>query len=145
MSRDALAAEERFAKIVNDQIDSGDLPTLPQWKKEFSKSAKAKRRRKVEAEAREAEKLAEELGVADKLKKRGGGGKGKGKEGDDEEALRALIQQRGAGRMESLIAGLEEKYGKEGGESHRKKRKSDSAAAVPNGTKRTACSGILLS
>jgi DnaJ family protein C protein 9 len=140
MSRNALTAEDRFAKIVNDQIASGDLQSFPQWKKAFSKAAKAKRRRKVDAEAEEAEKLAEELGVADKLKKGGKKGKGKGKDGGDEEggeeALRALIQQRGAGRMESLIAGLEAKYGKEeGGGSRRKKRKGgEPATEVTNGT-----------
>jgi DnaJ family protein C protein 9 len=50
-----------------------------------------------------------------------GGKKGRGKAedddegGGDEDALRALIQQKGAQRMEALIDNLEAKYGKEQG------------------------------
>jgi DnaJ family protein C protein 9 len=140
MSRNALDAEDRFAEIVNAEIKAGRLSSTPRWKKDFGKSEKSKRRRKAQQEADEAEKLAEELGVAEKLK--GGkkaGGKNKGDEGDegDEDALRALIQQRGAGRMESLIAGIEAKYGNQSNGRGRKKRKSE--PAVEAGT----CSNTL--
>lgn len=126
--------EERFVKLIDEAITSGELKSTPAWKKS-SKDLKAREKRKTKAskEAKEAEEYAKELGVHDKLYGDGVKGKGKGKGrakggagGNDEDALRALIQGNQAKRMDAMVASLEEKYGggasKKGGKA--KKRAS---------------------
>ena len=112
MASDALTAEERFTTLINVAIAAKELKSLPAWSK-MLKDTKAKEKRMKEAskEANEAEALAKELGVHDKLYGKGGKGKGKkDKEAEGEEALRALIQQRGAARMANTLASIEAKY-----------------------------------
>ncbi|GAA5860576.1 hypothetical protein JCM3774_006211 [Rhodotorula dairenensis] len=128
--------EDRFVDLIDRAIAAGKVKSMPAWKK-HSKDTKGKerRRRKADKEAKEAEQLARELGVHDKLFGGGGGGggsssgsnKGKGRatagskkgtrpqsgggEADDgEAALRALIQGNQAKRMTSLVDSLEAKY-----------------------------------
>ena len=112
-SPDEAAAEDRFVQRINEAIDAGKLQRLSGWTKS-SKDTKAreKRRKHAAAEAAEAEKAAQELGVHDKLY--GGGKKGKSKKsaaGGTEDDLKALIQQRQAGRLDALVQSLESKYG----------------------------------
>jgi DnaJ family protein C protein 9 len=90
------ADEDRFIALINAAISSGELKPTSAWKKS-AKDVKGKeqRRKKAEKEAGEAEKLAKELGVHEKLfGGEGKKGKGKGKKdgGDDDAALKALIQ-----------------------------------------------------
>ncbi|GAA5931753.1 uncharacterized protein JCM15063_001559 [Sporobolomyces koalae] len=108
--------EERFVKLINQAIESNELEATSKWKK-MSKDTKAKeqRKKKADKEAKEAEKAARELGVHDKLYGDKGKGKGKskaqGEAGDDEAALKALIQGNRDKRMSSLMDSLEAKYG----------------------------------
>lgn len=113
MASDALTAEERFTTLINSAIAAKEVKSYPAWSK-MLKDTKAREKRQKEAskEAGEAEALAKELGVHDKLY---GTGKGKAKgkkekEAEGEEALRALIQQRGAARMANTLASIEAKY-----------------------------------
>lgn len=108
--------EDRLVALVNEAISDGILNSTPAWKKATKDSkAKEKRRTKAAKEALEAEELAKELGVHDKLFGNKGKGKGKGKkdaESEDPEAgLRALIQGNQAKRMDSMLASIEAKYG----------------------------------
>ncbi|KAJ9630420.1 hypothetical protein H2203_000940 [Taxawa tesnikishii (nom. ined.)] len=98
MLSEPAADDERFRKIIDEAIKNGQ-------------SRKA-RITKAGKEAKEAEELAKELGVHDKLNK-----KGKGKKGDveDEGALAALIRQRQKGRANDFLANLEAKYAPKGG------------------------------
>lgn len=109
-ARDNTLAEARFTTLINASIDAKELASTTAWKKNLKDTkAKAKRAKAAEKEAKEAEKAAKEIGVHDKLFGNGKKGKGKQAEGD-EDALKALIQQQGAKRMEALIDNLESKY-----------------------------------
>ncbi|KAJ8472692.1 hypothetical protein ONZ45_g16564 [Pleurotus djamor] len=116
--------EARFVVLVSDLIKAGALPSLPQWEKS-TKDEKARlvRKKQSEKEAKEAEKLAKDLGVWDefygsgKVGKRQGKGKAsaKGAESgqDDEEdvsALQALILKKKEKNMDSFFDNLANKY-----------------------------------
>ena len=144
MCGSVLEDEERFIEIVNAAIKAKEVSSYPQWKKDV-KDTKARNKRKADAkgEAAEAEELAKELGVHDKLYgtgsskdgeesgKRGkrGAAKGKGKnvneDGVDEDALKALIQSRNAQKntMGNLIERMEAKYAAQEAASSSKKGK----------------------
>lgn len=128
--------EDRFVSLINAAIASGEIKSTAPWKKHLKDTKGKERRRKAaDKEAKEAEELARELGVHDKLfgagrsagasdsaDAKGGSkskGKGKAKAGkggaadgaeDSEAALRALIQGNQAKRMGSLVDSLEAKY-----------------------------------
>ncbi|KAH7930789.1 DnaJ-domain-containing protein [Leucogyrophana mollusca] len=98
--------EPRFIIALSDLIAKGELPILPLWESS-SKDEKARlvRKKQGDREAKEAEKLAKELGVWDEFygsgKTGARKGKGKGKEtdaqeedGEDHSALQALILRR---------------------------------------------------
>lgn len=131
--------EDRFIALINAGIASKVLPSFPGWKKSI-KDTKSKERRKSGAikEALEAEKYAKELGVHEKLYSKGGKGKGKGKANgeDDEAGLRALIQSRQAGRMESVIDSIEAKYGAMEKERKAKRAKNSDEEEDGGGKKR---------
>lgn len=133
MTRHAPSAESHLEAIVNKAIKDGDLVTTSKWKKSVkNEKAKAKRAKIASLEANEAEEMAKELGVHDKLygQPASKGSKGKnGGDNDGEEALKALMQQRGAQTMQASLAALEAKYGAEaqnGSKGKGKKRKSAS-------------------
>lgn len=132
MASNVLDDEERFITIIDSAINAGDVKSYPQWKKDVKDArGREKRKQAAKGEAAEAEELAKELGVHDKLfgnghsesKTKGkGNGKGKGKkqggkafneDGVDEDALKQLIQSRNSknSTMNSLIEKLEAKYG----------------------------------
>lgn len=128
--------EERFIAMIDLELasSSNSLPKFKAWK-QGTKDAKAKlaRRLKAAKEAKEAEKYAEELGVAETLfKKTKGKGKavGKGEDEDAEAGLRALIQGRQTQRMDSLIGSIEARYAAEESEKEEKKR-SKAGGAEP--------------
>lgn len=114
-----LDDDDRFRRIIDEAIEQEQVESYPKYAKE-TKASRKKRVQKAKAEAAEAEELAEELGVRDRLF-----GKKASKNGDGEDALKALIQQRQKGRAESFLDNLEAKYG--GG----KKSKSKRDAAEP--------------
>lgn len=105
---DVLKDDERFRKIIDEAIESNDVPRFPAYTRESKKRREA-RVKKARAEATEAEDYAKELGVHDKLfgdKKT----KKKGK-GSSENDLAALIQKRQQDRSENFLDHLTEKYG----------------------------------
>lgn len=62
--------EDRFVDLINRAIASGAVESTPEWKKHLKDTkgkGKERRRKKADKEAKEAEELAKELGVHDKL------------------------------------------------------------------------------
>lgn len=132
--------EPRLIKRIDKSIKDGLLPLKPKWettKKDIK--ARAKRRKVAEQESKEAEELAKELGVHDKLygsqksKATSSSSKNKKEQAQSsEDALKALIQGNAARKHESLIAKLEakalsestNKQSKKSGKNSSKKRKS---------------------
>jgi DnaJ family protein C protein 9 len=104
MLSNPLEDEERFRGYIDEAIEKGEVKAFKAYTKE-SKKAKKERMDAAKGEAAEAEEMAKELGVHDKLFKKGKGSK---KEAD-EDALKALIQGRAAGRS-SFLDNLEAKY-----------------------------------
>jgi DnaJ homolog subfamily C member 9 len=116
MLSDVLVDDERFRRIIDEAIESGEVEAYKAYTKESTKSKQA-RVKAARGEAREAEDYAKELGVHDKLfgEKKGGTkgkgkGTGKGKE-NPEDALAALISSRQKDRGEDFFDHLAEKYG----------------------------------
>lgn len=114
MLSDVLVDDERFRRIIDEAIESGDVQAFKAYTKETAKSKQA-RVKAAQGEALEAEDYAKELGVHDKLfgDKKGGAkgrGKAKGKE-NSEDALAALISSRQKDRGEDFFDHLAEKYG----------------------------------
>lgn len=110
MLSNVLEDDERFRTIIDEAINSNDVPRFPAYTRESKKRREA-RVKKAREEATEAEDYAKELGVHDKLfgdKKQKKKGKGKGSSEDD---LAALIQQRQKDRSESFLDNLAAKYG----------------------------------
>lgn len=152
MCSNVLDDEERFIDIINKAIKDKLVSTFPQWKKDI-KDTKARNRRKEDAknEAKEAEELAKELGVHDKIfgddkdgKKAKNASKTKGKnkasgnvndEGVDEDALKAVIQSRNSKQnsMNSLIERLEAKYGAADGDPFASNNKKNSKKGEKGG------------
>ncbi|KAL7938459.1 hypothetical protein V8C35DRAFT_275718 [Trichoderma chlorosporum] len=108
MLSDVVEDDERFRKIIDEAIETGDVPSFPAYKKE-NKRKRAARAKAAKAEEAEAEELAKELGVHDKIF--GGKAKGKKGKGSSENDLAALIQQRQKDRAGDFFSHLEEKYG----------------------------------
>lgn len=107
MLSDVLEDDARFRAVIDAAIAAKQVPSFRAYAKETKKSRQA-RVKAAEKEAREADELAKELGVYDKLRGGGGGGK-KGKK-DAEADLAALIQRNQASRASALDR-LAEKYG----------------------------------
>lgn len=128
MLSNVLEDDERFRRIIDTAIESGDVKA---FKKYTGESAAKREARAAEArgEAGEAEEYAKELGVHEKLfggedKKGKGKGKGKGKaKSNDEDALAALIMGRQKERGDAFLDQLAEKYGAGGGSKKSKKGK----------------------
>ncbi|XP_020638843.1 dnaJ homolog subfamily C member 9 [Pogona vitticeps] len=102
--------EPRIRKIIQQAIDSGELPSYKAFVKESKQKINARKRR-AEKEAKEAEKSREELGL-----------------GEGEDDLKALIQKRNENRkreMDDFLTQMEEKYGnkaKKGGKKTASKK-----------------------
>ncbi|KAK8044604.1 chaperone dnaJ 6 [Apiospora rasikravindrae] len=136
MLSNVLEDDARFRAIIDEAIESEDVPAFKAYTKETKKSKKA-RIDAAKGEANEAEEYAKELGIHDKLfggGKDGGSGSGsstakkgkKGKKDASEDALAALIrgkQQSREQQQNDFFAGLEAKYG--GGSKKGKKRTHD--------------------
>ncbi|AEO58879.1 hypothetical protein MYCTH_2306585 [Thermothelomyces thermophilus ATCC 42464] len=105
MLSSVLEDDARFREIIDAAIESGRVPRFDAYVRESKKSRQA-RVKAAKKEAQEADELAKELGVYDKLR---GGGNKKGKK-DSEAALAALIQRNQASRASALDK-LAEKYG----------------------------------
>jgi DnaJ homolog subfamily C member 9 len=117
MCSSVLDDDDRFRQIIDEAIKDKTVQAHKTYTKE-SKASRKQRVAKAKAEEGEAMELAEELGVKDKLF-----GNGSKKKGNDEDALKALIQQRGQSRSDNFLANLEAKYG--GGAKKSKRKESD--------------------
>ncbi|AEO64124.1 50894997-550a-49ce-8f7b-93bd9c67d33d [Thermothielavioides terrestris] len=104
MLSNVLEDDARFRAMIDAAIEAGDVPRFDAYAKETKKARQA-RVRAAKKEAQEADELAKELGVYDKLR---GGGKKSQK--DSEAGLTALIQRNQASRA-SMLDKLAEKYG----------------------------------
>ena len=125
MLSDVLADDERFRRIIDEAIESGDVEAYKAYTKESTRSKQA-RVKAAQGESRDAEDYAKELGVHDKLfgDKKGaakGKGKSKGKE-NPEDALAALISSRQKDRGEDFFGHLAEKYGAKKSAKGKKKK-----------------------
>lgn len=108
MLSDVVEDDERFRKMIDEAIETGDVPNFTAYKKE-NKRKRAARAKAAKAEEKEAEELAKELGVHDKIF--GGKSKSKKGKGSSEDDLAALIQKRQKDRAEGFLDHLAEKYG----------------------------------
>ena len=105
MLSNVLEDDARFREVIDAAIKAKEVPRFDAYAKETKKSKQA-RVKAAKGEAKEAEELAKELGVYEKLR---GDGKKKSKK-DSEAGLAALIQRNQASRMSALDK-LAEKYG----------------------------------
>lgn len=118
MLSNVLEDDERFRKIIDEAIESGDVKAYKAYANESQKSKNA-RVASAKGESNEAEEYAKELGVHDKLfganKNGGAKGKGKGKASKSkenaEDSLAALIRGRQKERGDAFLDALAEKYG----------------------------------
>ena len=133
MCSNVLDDDERFRTIIDAAIKDESVEAYKKYTRE-GKTSKKQRVNKAKKEADEAMELAEELGVKDKLF---GNGKAKGgKEGGDEDALAALIQQRQKGRAANFFDDLEAKYG--GGKQGKRKGNEPSEEAFQKNANKKA-------
>jgi DnaJ family protein C protein 9 len=119
--------EPRFIIAVSGLITKGDLPAFATWEASTKdEKARVVRKKQGEKEAKEAEKLAKELGVWDEFYGSGETGQrqGKGKEKrkkqagdagepedeDDHSALQALILKKRQKNMDGFFDSLAAKY-----------------------------------
>jgi DnaJ family protein C protein 9 len=110
MCSEVLADEERFRQIINDAIARGEVEAYGRFTKETKKS-REKRKTNAKKEEAEAMELARELGVEDKLFGKKDTSKKSKKGENDDNALKALIQQRQQSRAQNFFDDLEAKYG----------------------------------
>ncbi|ODA82391.1 hypothetical protein RJ55_00898 [Drechmeria coniospora] len=113
--------DERFRRIIDEAIESEDVPAFSAYTKE-SKKKRAARVKAAMAEADEAEDYAKELGVHDKLF----GVKRNKNSKNSEDGLAALIQKRQQDRSANFLDNLAAKYGAK--ESRAKKGKRGAEA-----------------
>ena len=102
--------QERFNDIIMGWVEKEEVPFFKAFRKLNAKEAKI-RKRKADKEAKEADELAQELGI----------GKVNG-----EDALTAMIMKRQEQRgreAESFLDGLAAKYGGSGNKTKGKKKK----------------------
>lgn len=117
-----LDDDDRFRKIIQNAIDSQEVDDYPKFSQE-PKSKRKARLQKAEREAEEADELAEELGIEEKLGKQKKGKhdgatankgaveamSGKSKKTSEDE-LAAIINQRHKSRASTFLSDLETKY-----------------------------------
>ncbi|PGH08727.1 hypothetical protein AJ79_05918 [Helicocarpus griseus UAMH5409] len=131
MLASVLDDDERFRGIITEAIASGEVKDWPKFSQE-SEGKREKRMARARREAEEAEELAGELGLEEKLgKQRGKKKKGKGGAGGGDD-LAALIQQRQKSRAATFLDDLEAKYASSGSKSGKgKKRKAEPESEPP--------------
>lgn len=111
MCSSVLDDDERFRDIIDEAIKEGEAEPWEDYKRE-TKAKRKQRMKNAKREAAEAEEMAEELGVKDKLFGNAAGGSSRKKKNEsDDSALAALIQQRQKNRAATFLDDLEAKYG----------------------------------
>jgi hypothetical protein len=149
--------ESRFITIISDLITKGELSSLPTWESSIKdEKSKLVRKKQGEKEAKEAEKLAKELGVWDEFygtgktgqRKSKANGKGKGQnrndegEGEDHSALQALILKKRQKNMDGFFDSLAAKYaepessGKSKGKGTKRRKVADEDEESPKKSRR---------
>ena len=101
MLANCLEDEERVRGVIDEAVGRGEVEAYEAYVGETERG-RERRFKKARREAAEAERHEADLGL-------GGKGKGGGGMGD----LAALIQQRGGGRQEAFLEGLERRYARE--------------------------------
>ncbi|MCJ1432911.1 hypothetical protein MMC27_002269 [Xylographa pallens] len=96
MLANCLEDEERIRGVIDQAVDRGEVEAYKAYVEETERG-RERRFKRARREKSEAERHAVDLGL---------GGKGRGK-GDGMGDLAALIQQRGRGRQEAFLEGLE--------------------------------------
>lgn len=110
MLSNPLNDEDRFRKMIDEEIDEKRVEAYEAYIKE-NKTKRKKRIAEAKKEAKEAEQMAEELGVKDKLYGNGKTGAKRGKKGEEDiSGLAAIIQQRQKERSGNFLADLEAKH-----------------------------------
>ena len=110
MFSNPLDDEERFRTYIDQAIAAGEVEAYHAYTHESPKK-RAARHKAAAQEAREAGKLAEEMGVGGKEPKDGKKHKKAGKNNDDHEVDLATLIQRNQKSRSSIIDQLEAKYG----------------------------------
>jgi DnaJ family protein C protein 9 len=124
MLSNPLDDEERFRKIIDDEIDEKRVEAYDKYVKE-TKASRKRRATNAKKEAAEALEMARELGVEKKLFGNGTSKKRKANDAEEEpdySDLAALIQQRQKSRAGNFLADLEAKYAspKKGGKKSKR-------------------------
>ncbi|KAG5984278.1 hypothetical protein E4U55_005436 [Claviceps digitariae] len=119
MLSDVLEDDKRFRKIIDDAIASQEVPAFDAYTKEVKKKRSA-RLKAANAEAKEAENYAKELGVHDALFAK----KGKKSKGSSEDDLAALIQKRQQNRSAGFLDHLAEKYAANGAKDKKRRKRA---------------------
>ena len=135
--------EPRFIVLITNLIANGELPLLQKWESSIrDEKSKLVRKKQGQKEAKEAEKLAKELGVWDEFYGSGrtGNRKGKGKtkqdgeDADDHSALQAIMLKRKKQKMDSFFDDLASKYAEpepKGGKGRRRDKAGNSTEESP--------------
>ncbi|KAJ2799413.1 hypothetical protein H4R20_004452 [Coemansia guatemalensis] len=130
--------EPRFVEVIEAAIKEKSIKRTKAYTR--TKKTAAKRKRKADEEATEAEALRKELGLDDQLrkikrdqkKKASGKRKHESEDGSDDDAFKALVRQRTSSRMDAIIANIEEKYTSQ--QPSKKKGKKSRSAKQPAAT-----------
>ena len=109
MLSDVEKDDDRFRKIIDDAIASGEVKGYKSYVKE-TQASKDKRLRNARAEEDEAIQHAKDLGIYDQVFGGGAKSRGKKKAGDGEDELKAMILKNQQKRGNSFLDKLEEKY-----------------------------------
>ena len=109
--------EERVIQMLNQMINSKEIPEFDSFVNE-RKSSKQKRKRRIAKEMVEAEK--EELKSGKKSKKQNKGFDNDDDEVNDISTLQLAILNKNKGNFDNLISNLEAKYAKKGNKKARR-------------------------
>lgn len=110
MLSNVLDDDERFRAIIDKAIADNEVEDFPKYSQE-PESKRQRRLKRAQKEARDAQKLAEEVETKKRKKKDAAASKASGDPGPGEDGLLALITQRQQQRGQGFLAHLEEKYG----------------------------------
>lgn len=140
--------EARFIVLITELISKGELVPLPAWESSVKdEKSRLVRKKQGEKEAKEAEKLAKELGVWDEFYGSGKAsvrkGKGKSKKDDnaeageeeDHSALQALILKKRK-NMDGFFDSLATKYAEPKTKGKKRSKRDDEDDEIPKKSKR---------
>jgi DnaJ family protein C protein 9 len=110
---------DKWANIISSAIQSGKADPYRSWSSGLKKvkQSMTQRKRKADKEAKEAEELASELGLKNKLLKAS-------EEEDSIMALQRAIRANHASKMSEMMERLEQKYAKGASSKTRKGKKA---------------------